>query len=151
MSANADTPTLVCHGIIGTHLPGVTRRLHRIAAPCAYRVNTIASPHIHRVSSMSDVVGTGVTAQLRKPWILTRRSGETQPSCRQRFRHSFKSHGRQTKCQAKQTRYGTSKRMTSQPDICIRVDLRHVGVEINGGSIVSILIVHCLSDAGQVC
>jgi len=41
--------------------------------------------------------------------------------------------------------------MAGEPDVSIRIDLCNIGEEIDRGSVVSVLVVHGLDDAGQIC
>jgi hypothetical protein len=77
-------------------------------------------------------------------------AGNTESSCGQGFGDCLKRHCWEAKSQAEQTGHGTAQGMPSQPDICVGVDLSDVRVEIDGSSIIFVLIVHRLHDASHV-
>jgi hypothetical protein len=74
-------------------------------------------------------------------------TGNSESSCGQCFGDRFKSDCWEAKSQAEKTGHGTAQGMSSQPDVCVGVDLRDVGVEIDGSPVIFVLVTHCLLDA----
>lgn len=89
-------------------------------------------------------------AGLGQTGIMVRWTWKTKPSGRQSFRNRLEGYSRQTKGQSKQASHGTPQRVPRQPDICVRVELCHVGVQVNCGSVVPIFTVDRLIDTSQI-
>lgn len=150
MRAKAHPPAFVPHRVIGTHLTSVAGGFHRIATPCTKGIDAIAGSHVHWISGMTKVVGSREAPRLWKTRVMARWAGNTKSSCGQGFGNCFKCDGREAKGQTQETGHSTAQRMPSQPDICVGVDLSDIGVEINGSSVILVLIIHRLHDASQI-
>ena len=57
MRANADAPAFICHDVVYALPARVTRRLHGVACEGAASCSPVASPYVHGVCRVPEVVG----------------------------------------------------------------------------------------------
>lgn len=146
MISNSHTPAKVIDRVVNTLLARVALRLHGVTTQGACCRGTITSAHEDRISSMTKVIGSGVSGTWFM-WVGRWRSRQAEAFGGEVFSRSFKSDGGDTKGQTQETGDCTAQRVTDKPDIGIGVDLSDVGVEINGSSIVSVFVAQSLDEA----
>ncbi len=147
---NADSPTQIADGVINTLKPRMALRFHGITTKRAGGCGPIACAHEHGISSMTKMIGASEFPSSWSVWDRVWRSGKTKARSCQCFSGGLESDCRYTKCHTQETTDGTSKGVAREPDVRIRIELRHIRIKLDGRAIVPILVLERFDQAGLV-
>lgn len=122
-------------------LHGVARRAASAQQPCT-------RPHRYRIGRVIHV--RHARAFLSIAPLRAWRKGQMQPPRGQEFWDRFERHGRRAKRHTDQRSQGASQRVPREPDVRVRVQGRHVVVEVGRDREVDGLRDERVFDAGEV-
>lgn len=147
VATDAHPPALVLHRVVDAFPPGVTLRFHGVPGQGTQRRRAVADAHVHGVGRMSEMIGARVVSRLRRRRMRARRGRKTQARRGQGLGRGLERHGRKAVRESEQSRHRAAQRMSRQPDVRLGVQFGHVGIQVQRGTVVSILVAQLLHQA----
>lgn len=138
--ANPLSPSEVCNGIIGAYTAGMTFTLKSVTTDTAARESSVARSVIDGICSMAKVIDASMRTFLVVANVITWRGRKPQTTGSKCFGERLEGDGRQSKGQTKKRGDDTSKRMTSQPDVGVRIEFSDIVIQLLSGLIIVSLV-----------